>query len=104
MDHDWTNPEKHSGASLHACYRQLLHAAGLSVDASTSSHESTAPYNLLMTRRWILLVPRSQECFEGISINALGFAGAFLVKDEQQLATLRRFGPMAALHYVASAL
>jgi sulfate adenylyltransferase (ADP) / ATP adenylyltransferase len=100
MDPDWTNPGKDSGASLHACYRKLLHAAGLSVDATSGSHELTAPYNLLMTRRWMLVVPRSQECFEGISVNALGFAGAFLVKNRQQLATLRRFGPMAALQHV----
>ena len=101
MDRDWTNPEKDSGASLHACYRTLLHAAGLSVDASPGSHTRTEPYNLLMTRRWMLLVPRSRECFEGISINALGFAGAFLVKNAQQLAMLRRAGPMTALRQVA---
>ena len=100
MDRDWTNPEKDSGASLHACYRQLLQAAGLSVEASAGSHAPTAPYNLLMTRKWILLVPRSRECFEGISINALGFAGAFLVKDVHQLAILRRCGPMTALRHV----
>ena len=101
MDRDWTNPEKDSGASLHACYRKLLQAAGLPVDASTGSQVPTEPYNLLMTRRWMLLVPRSRECFEGISINALGFAGAFLVKNAQQLATLRREGPMTALRQVA---
>ena len=100
MDCDWTNPEKDSGASLHACYRRLLHVAGLSVDAAAGSHAPTAPYNLLMTRKWMLLVPRSRECFEDISINALGFAGGFLVKDVQQLATLRRFGPMTALRHV----
>ena len=100
VDCDWTNPEKDSSASLHACYRRLLYMAGLSVEAAAGSHVPTAPYNLLMTRRWMLLVPRSRECFEGISINALGFAGAFLVKDAQQLATLRRFGPMTALRHV----
>lgn len=100
MDSDWTNPEKDSGASLHSCYRKLLTAAGLSVDATASSHALTAPYNLLVTRRWMLVVPRSQKCFEGISINALGFAGAFLVKDRQQLDTLRKFGPMTALQHV----
>lgn len=101
MDPDWTNPGKVSGASLHACYRKLLHAAGLSVDATSGSHELTAPYNLLMTRRWMLVVPRSQECFEGISVNALGFAGAFLVKNREQLATLQRVGPLTALRHVA---
>ena len=100
MDHDWTNPEKDSGASLHACYRKVLHAAGLFVDAPSGSHELIAPYNLLMTRKWMLVVPRSHECFQGISVDALGFAGMFLVKDRQQLATLRRFGPMTALQHV----
>jgi sulfate adenylyltransferase (ADP) / ATP adenylyltransferase len=101
MDADWTNPEKVSGASLHACYRRLLQAAGLPADPATGSHTFTAPYNLLVTRKWMVLVPRVQECFEGISINALGFAGALLVKDRQQLATLRRAGPIAALRQVA---
>ncbi len=102
MDPDWTNPEKFSGASLHACYRELLRAAGLSVDATPGSRAACAPYNLLVTRKWMLLVPRSQECFEGISINALGFGGALLVKDISQLATLRRFGPVAALRHVTA--
>ena len=100
MDHDWTNPEKDSGASLHACYRKVLHAAGLSVDATSGSHGLTAPYNLLMTRKWMLVVPRAHECFQSISVDALGFVGMFLVKDTQQLATLRRFGPMTALQHV----
>lgn len=100
MDPDWTNPKKNSGASLHASYRKLLRAAGLSVDATAGSHTPTAPYNLLVTRSWILLVPRTQECFEGISINALAFAGAFLVRNQQQLQTLRKIGPMTALQHV----
>jgi len=101
MDRDWTNPEKDSGASLLACYRSLVRAVGVSVDTSPGAHPPTAPYNLLVTRRWLLLVPRSQECFEGISINALGFAGAFLVKDISQLSQLRRQGPMTALKHVS---
>ncbi|ALA58369.1 ATP adenylyltransferase family protein [Nitrospira moscoviensis] len=101
MDADWINPEKDSGASAHACYRALLRAAGLSVEASTGSQAMTGPYNLLATRKWLLLVPRSEECFEGVSINALGFAGALLAKSPAQLAALRRHGPMTALRRVA---
>jgi ATP adenylyltransferase len=100
MDRDWTNPEKDSGASLHASYRSLLLAVGLPVEASPGSTATLPPYNLLVTRRWLLLVPRSQEFFEGISINALGFAGALLVKDAAQLAVLRKHGPMTALQRV----
>ena len=101
MDPDWTNPEKDSGASLHACYRSLVRAVGLSIEASPGAQAATAPYNLLVTRKWLLLVPRSQECFAGISINALGFAGALLLKNQSQLALLRREGPMTALERVS---
>ena len=101
MDADWINPEKNSGAAAHACYRALLRAAGLSVDARTGSQAMTGPYNLLATRKWLLLVPRSEECFAGVSINALGFAGALLAKNPAQLAALRRHGPMTALRRVA---
>ena len=74
---------------------------GLSSEPLRDGLERCGPYNLLATRRWLLLVPRSEEYFEGISINALGFAGALLVKDTTQLAVLRSHGPMTALRHVA---
>ena len=60
----------------------------------------SAPYNLLITRRWMLLVPRSAECFHAISVNALGFAGSLFVRGEQQREVLRRYGPMTVLQEV----
>jgi ATP adenylyltransferase len=60
------------------------------------------PYNLLVTDRWMLVVPRSRERFEGISINALGFAGALLVRDPAQLAAVERAGPMSVLRHVGA--
>jgi ATP adenylyltransferase len=59
------------------------------------------PYNLLATRRWLLLVPRTRERWRGISINALGFAGSLLVREAAALARLRAAGPLAALCAVA---
>lgn len=59
------------------------------------------PYNLLITRQWMLIVPRSQESFEDISVNSLGFAGALLVKTEQELNLLKEHGPMAVLASVS---
>ena len=101
VDPDWIDPRRDSASSLLASYHSLLRAVGLSVEATVGSPAPTAPYNLLVTRQWLLLVPRSQEFFEGISINALGFAGALLVKDAAQLAILRKHGPMTVLQRVA---
>ncbi|MFM7070243.1 MAG: phosphorylase [Planctomycetota bacterium] len=84
------------GASLERTYRRLLDTCGL----VASSHK-LPPYNLLVARRWMLLVPRRCEFAAGISLNALAFAGALLVKDREQWETLRKFGPWRALRTIA---
>jgi ATP adenylyltransferase len=84
------------GVALERCYRRLLDDCGLS-----ESSGELPPYNLLLTRRWMLLVPRQCEHAAGISFNALAFAGALLVKDHDQWEQLREFGPWRALQTVA---
>ncbi len=78
-------------------YRALLRAVGL----RAQGERMPDPYNLLMTREWMLLVPRARECFDSVSVNALGFAGALLVRNERQLATVKTCGPMNVLARVA---
>ncbi len=81
-------------------YRALLARVGIPFPRS-SQQLITQPYNLLVTRRWMLLVPRVLECFQAISLNSLAFAGAMLVQNEAQLARLREAGPLTALAHVA---
>jgi ATP adenylyltransferase len=50
------------------------------------------PYNLLVTRGWMMLIPRMQERYEGISINSLGFAGSILVKDPLEFELIEQAG------------
>ncbi len=49
------------------------------------SGSSGISFNVVMTTRWILLVPRKQETYEGISINSLGVVGILLAKNEKEL-------------------
>jgi ATP adenylyltransferase len=49
----------------------------------------------------MLLVPRSTECFNGVSINWLVYAGALLVRNEEQMKRLEAFGPIRALQTVS---
>ena len=62
--------------------------------------DETRPYNLLLTRRWMLAVPRSREFWRGVSVNALGFAGSLLVRNQSELETLKGTGPLAVLKSV----
>ncbi|MDJ0658435.1 MAG: phosphorylase [Crocosphaera sp.] len=59
------------------------------------------PYNLLVTKEWMMIIPRSQPKYESISINSLGFAGALLVKNKEQMKTLNSLKPLTILEKVA---
>jgi ATP adenylyltransferase len=83
-----------------ACYEAMLRRHHLGPPAGPDQRMERS-YNLLVTRRWMLLVPRSRECFHGISFNSLAFAGALLVQDREQLDQLRTHRPFAALQAVA---
>ncbi len=78
-------------------YRALLELAGLGPLAGGDGELQRGAYCLLATREWMLVVPRSREHFDSVSVNSLGFAGALLVRNEAQLERLRRVGPMTAL-------
>ncbi|MCL4201113.1 MAG: hypothetical protein KJ000_01370 [Pirellulaceae bacterium] len=87
-----------AGETLHQLYCTLLDETGIGASVQPDGRLAAA-YNLLLTRQWMLLVPRRHEHFVGISLNALAFAGAFLTRNQQELEMLRQSGPMAALSH-----
>jgi ATP adenylyltransferase len=98
LDADMAASPQRAAALTVDVYRRLLQAIGVSWPVA--GERFSKPYNLLITRRWMLAVPRTRECFESISCNSLAFAGAWLVRDREQLELLKRFGPRAALRRV----
>lgn len=85
---DWKNPSDTAEELLEAYLRLLSLFRG-----------PRGSYNLLLTREWMLVVPRRRESFESISVNSLGYAGSLLVKNEHELNCIRRTGPMQVLRY-----
>jgi sulfate adenylyltransferase (ADP) / ATP adenylyltransferase len=63
--------------------------------------EHRGAYNLLVTHRWMMFVPRSAPSFRAIDVNALAFAGALFVRDADGLRVVEREGPLALLAGVA---
>lgn len=91
-------------ASLQAVVEQTLTAyETLMTDLNLLSPDSQllGAYNLLITRQWMLIIPRQQEQFETISVNSLGFAGTLFVRDAVQLERLQTIGPLTLLQQVA---
>jgi ATP adenylyltransferase len=85
----------------HALYRELLDRCGISAVATEEGEIQSASYNLLARRGWMLVVPRSRECFESISVNGLGFAGSLFLRSQEALDRVRAIGPMQVLRAVA---
>ncbi len=78
-------------------YGAMLAAMGIESVADGAVIRQSAAYNLLITRRWLLLVPRSAEYFEGISISALNFAGSMFVRNADQLGIVEESKPLTVL-------
>ncbi len=87
-----------AGQHLHAGYARALEQLGLAPDAGGL----LPPSNLLIGDGWLLLVPRSREHFEGVSVNALAFGGSFYAQEADKLAGVRAAGPLAALAAVGT--
>ena len=86
-------PPAEAAGALLGLYRQLARAFGC--------HRHGQPYNLLVSREWMLIVPRARGQWRGISVNGLGFAGALLVPGREELDVVRREGPLRVLTQVA---
>lgn len=100
LEREWHESPQEAGAALAGRYRALL--AALEIDRDQDGG-LLPPYNLVATRRWMLLVPRTQAEIDGIPVNALGFAGSLLARTAAHLEVLRTLGPLAVLHKVTGA-
>lgn len=100
LEPDWVESPLAAAEATLELYYALLRTVGLLADGVSGNTQAGA-YNLLATRQWMLIVVRSHEEFESISVNSLGFAGAFLVRNEQQMRILKQHGPMNLLSSVA---
>ena len=92
------NPLK-AAQLMQDCYHSLFQKVGLSVDSNTT--QQPQPYNLLATREWMLIVPRTQESCQGISVNSLGFAGSLFVKNQASWKLLQQISPIKLLSEVS---
>ncbi len=99
---DWpaSTPPDQAGQQLECLYRQMLALAEIELPRHPEG-QLDRPYNLLLTPRWMMIVPRRHESFATISLNGLAFAGALLVWNPDQWYALQRHGLLAALEYVA---
>lgn len=84
------------GEAMHHAFRNGCESLG--IDAAT---DPMPPYNFLVSRDWMTVIPRIRERHENISVNALGFAGSLFVRRPEEIETVRAIGPLRLLAAVA---
>lgn len=65
------------------CENRVKEISKINYSNETDNNLLWMSYNLVLTREWMLLVPRSTDSYGPVSVNALGFVGLFLTKTQQ---------------------
>ena len=84
-------------AVLYAEYQRLISKA---LDAFTESSTATCDYfshNVVLTKRWLMVIARRKEAFHGTSANAAGMCGMVWVATSQQVEKWLELGPAKVL-------
>eukprot|EP01137_Pigoraptor_chileana_P000361 Opistho-2@36397 len=91
------NDKEATGDILARQYSALLESLGLRERPAAQS------YNFLLTRRWMLVVPRRLEKFGTLSVNSVAFSGNLFVKNPADMQLVQSNGPLKILADVAEA-
>lgn len=89
------------GTGCHRLYSRFLTGLGIGETPGPDERSRLPPYNLLLTARWLLVVPRTQEHYLGVSVNGLGYAGSLFVSSREKREQVELAGPMRFLEEVS---
>ncbi len=90
--------KKRSTSSNIPKYRLLYNdyltlAAGVNLGEPETTKMPLDPYNLLICKKWIVLIKRRNDFYRGFNVNALGYAGYLLATQESDMDWLKDNGP-----------
>lgn len=79
---------------LEQVFKELKAAFSPSVVPADATPES---YNMVLTSKFMMLVPRSREVFGPVAVNSMGFAGSLFVRSKEELDFICSESPMQVL-------
>lgn len=86
-------PLERATDQLHQAWQRGCQALGLAPGADGL----LPPYNMLVGDGWMLLIPRRQEHFEGVSLSAISFGGTLYTRHRDEAERVREAGPLTVL-------
>ena len=80
--------------ALHRAYGSLLDSLEERLQRKWTRDDS---YNMLLTKDYMMVIPRHAEHIESVGANAMGFAGSFFLGTQAEIDDLKRLGPSKVL-------
>ncbi|KAL4783620.1 ATP adenylyltransferase-domain-containing protein [Aspergillus varians] len=95
QDIDIENPE--GQRQLFEVYRDLLAEAKQSLGGDLEDNGGYIPHNVAFVKEWIIVIPRRNMNFQGITANTAGMLGSVWLTSEEQMNEWEQVGPTRAL-------
>lgn len=83
--------------NLREIYDNLCKEAQRAWQATTSDASDHLPHNMVLTKNWIMVIPRRRAGTQGASANAAGMMGMVWVTKQQELDCWTTYGPVKVL-------
>jgi len=80
------NHQQPDGNRLYHDYHEAMQKLAL------YDEDQCRPYNILLTNRWMLIIPRSRNNVDGVFANGINYSGHFLLAHTQQIEWLQQYG------------
>jgi len=97
LDDQQDSPAANFSRALIEKYENLCGVAHEAWQASTTGLLAYFPHNVVLTKRWIMVIPRRRAEMQGASANAAGMMGMVWVSTSQQLDCWKIHGPLNIL-------
>jgi ATP adenylyltransferase/5',5'''-P-1,P-4-tetraphosphate phosphorylase II len=78
-------------------YREVLRKCRKTLGIKKDDEETVCPHNVVLTKNWMLVIPRRTGTYKGVMVNAAGMMGMPTVANEELFAIWREIGPSKAL-------
>ena len=79
---------------LHQTYGALLNQLEERLRGRWTREDS---YNMLLTREYMMVIPRRADFIMSVGANAMGFAGSFFLGTQAEIDDLKMLGPSRVL-------
>ena len=64
------------------------------------SDDVPCPHNFIMTKKWMLVIPRRAKLYNEISANSPGMLGSVYISNHEQVDRWKEFGPVTTLTHL----